>query len=582
MEVAKYIVSVLEELDVENELIRIDKNIDLGLFKIPVGWNIYDAELWLVKPRQQRLLKLDDHPTMVLAHSPATNGWLEGELISIGRGTRPEDYNGKNVEGKFVLAYGQPYYVYKEASKHGALGIIYYRRGAPDEAVPYAGLFLTLDEAREAKTIGLSISNRIARQLLRYLEEKEKVVLRVRIATEYDFNPILPVVIARYAGEKREGYALIAHMCHPKPGAHDNGSGVAALLEAATILSKTIEDDGSLPSIYYSIYFMWVPEYLGTQGLLSIKSELLQNIRAVINLDMVGAKPEVTESSLHHINSSITVPSYLDALLDKAIHIMLTSPSTYSSLTRSPIIKYDRAVYEGGSDHDVFISYGIPASMLNQWPDKFYHTDMDDIENIDPILLTKISVAALGSVYFVSSISGKDSNRIEYLLYALTDYYNVLISERLLRASEKELGIREEIEGTLRLYLSQAFDSVGEHFGYEKAAYFKERFIKESIKREHNRLNGLRPHKLFKGLLSTRSLYDEYKDKIMELLELVEKKNKYATVLFREALNLADGKRSIEEIYHVLIAEYGIDAVEREDLEKFFKILESMKLIELK
>ncbi len=585
---SNYIAKVLGELDVDHEIIRVDKNTDLGLFRIPVGWDVFDAELWITKPKHQRLLKLDDHPTMVLAHSPPSNGWIEGELVYVGKGIREEDYSGKNVLGKIVLAHGSPYYVYKEASKRGAIGILYYRRNAPENAVPYAGLFLTINEARNAKAVGLSISNKIAKQLIRYLDKNEKVVLRFRVDAKYNFNPILPVVLAKYDGRRKEGYALTAHICHPKPGAHDNGSGAAALLEAATILANALKKDDKLPHPYYTIYFIWVPEYLGTQGLFTKKNDLQEVIRAAINLDMVGAKPEITGSILHHINSSISKPSYLDPLLEKTLRTILSTPSTYSSLNKSMSIRYDRGPYEGGSDHDVFISYGIPASMLNQWPDKFYHTDMDDLENIDPLLLVKISVAALSTIYFVSSINEnaeENSDKLRYLLHITTDYYNIIINERLFMINEKELEEREKIKETLASLFSNTFDDIMRHFNFNEALEFKKKFMSIiEINRANNRhdIGGPRPNKLFHGILSTRYLYDEHRDKILELMELVEKNNKYTTILFREALHLADGKRGIDEIYDILISEYGSDSISRNDLVRFFKILESLGLIELK
>ncbi len=586
---SNYIASVLDKLKVDYEIIRIDENTDLGLFKIPVGWDVFDAELWIIKPKCQRLLKLDDHPTMVLAHSPPSNGWIEGELVYVGKGIRQDDYNGKDVAGKIVLAHGSPYYVYKEASRRGAVGVIYYRRNAPENAVPYAGLFLTINEAQEANAVGLSISNKIAKQLIKYLEKGEKVILKIKVDAKYDFNPVLPVIFAQHNGRRREGYALTAHICHPKPGAHDNGSGAAALLEATTILSRALnESDNKLPPLHNTIYFIWVPEYLGTQGLFAKKKNLPRIIRAVINLDMVGAKTEITGSSLHHINSSISKPSYLDAVLEKTLHIILSSPSTYSSLKKSISVKYDRGFYEGGSDHDVFISYGIPASMLNQWPDKFYHTDMDDIENIDPLLLTKISVAALSAIYFVSSINSntKDSrDKLKYLLHIATDYYSIIINERLFMLNEKEISLREKIENILVSLFSNAFDDIMKHFNFDEALEFKKKFMSKTIKKKNNgkpESHTVCPNKLFHGILSTRHLYDKYKDEILELIELVEKSNKYTTVLFREALHLADGKRSIDEIYDILVAEYGLDSIDKNDLEKFFKILESLGLVELK
>ncbi len=55
----------------------------------------------------------------------------------------------------------------------------------------------------------------------------------------------------------------MSHLCHPQPGAHDNGSGAAALIETAATLARLIAE-GSLPQPRRGIRFLWPPEMTGT------------------------------------------------------------------------------------------------------------------------------------------------------------------------------------------------------------------------------------------------------------------------------------------------------------------------------
>jgi hypothetical protein len=49
-----------------------------------------------------------------------------------------------------------------------------------------------------------------------------------------------------------------------------------------------------------------------------------------------------------------------------------------------PASRYSISPYSSGSDHDVTLVWGLDSSMLNEWPSKYYHTDMDDIDSISP------------------------------------------------------------------------------------------------------------------------------------------------------------------------------------------------------
>jgi len=63
-------------------------------------------------------------------------------------------------------------------------------------------------------------------------------------------------------------------------------------------------------------------------------------------------------------------------------------------------LRAEYSAYTMGSDHDVYqdSSFGIPAIYLNDWPDRYIHTNFDTAANIDP---TKLKRAA-----FIGAASG--------------------------------------------------------------------------------------------------------------------------------------------------------------------------------
>jgi len=78
--------------------------------------------------------------------------------------------------------------------------------------------------------------------------------------------------------------------------------------------------------------------------------------------------------------------------------------------------------------HDALSSYGIPAVMLNQWPDRFYHTNEDSPEKISPLMLEATGRAVLKSMEFISGLKEKDVEKFSsmawsYMFRVLTRIY---------------------------------------------------------------------------------------------------------------------------------------------------------------
>ncbi|MCD6370501.1 MAG: DUF4910 domain-containing protein [Thermoplasmata archaeon] len=172
------------------------------------------------------MITTEETKLVVMTHSPP--GRARGEVIPI---KSEEDW--EKVKGKIVLVRENWRENYRRACKKGAKGYIAYRKGLKN-AVPYIGLFLTRKDLEWAKIPAVAISESLAMELIRKTENGEKFSVRLEVKSKVKEKEILPII---YATIGKPPYILFsAHICHPRPGANDNASGSAMLIELARVL----------------------------------------------------------------------------------------------------------------------------------------------------------------------------------------------------------------------------------------------------------------------------------------------------------------------------------------------------------
>jgi hypothetical protein len=90
-----------------------------------------------------------------------------------------------------------------------------------------------------------------------------------------------------------------------------------------------------------------------------------------------------------------------------------------------------------GSDHDVYqdSSFGIPAIYLNDWPDRYIHTNFDSAANIDTTKLKRAAFIGATSGYYLARITGADmpKDRLPALIELLSEHRPARFSELLHR-----------------------------------------------------------------------------------------------------------------------------------------------------
>lgn len=378
----------------------------------PMGWKVKSAELKIIEPEERLLARYADTPTCLHTCSNATpTEGVTAELVDVGKGTKPEDYEGKDVKGKIVLATGRAKLVHEQAVyKRGAAGVITdtltyeFKNVRESVDIPDAHSYQSIWPTKEVEdkvTFGFSLSKRQGNHLMELLKAKKSVKLHAKVDAKL-FPSHLDVVTATITGTSKpnEEVFLIAHLCHPQPSANDNASGSGLLLEIARTIQSLI-DSSKITRPARTIRFMWVPETYGTVAFLSSHEDLPSRLIAGINLDMVGENQELCKSTLTLDRTPDSLPSYLNDLVLNLIEQSVKEFDILTNFGSASTFRYAVTTHSGGSDHHEFVesTIGVPCVMLLQWPDMFYHTSMDTIDKVSVDSLKRVgwtvTVAAL-------------------------------------------------------------------------------------------------------------------------------------------------------------------------------------------
>lgn len=429
----KYIKDILEEGGAINiEYHEFSYSESYGLLEPIIGWWVKGGELILLKPKRKILHSYKDSRTFIVAHSPGGN--VEGEVVFIGDGENPGSFKRANVNGKIVLGYGLAYPFYKNAISNGAKGVLIYKKDGISDAVPYMGLFLSRDEAKNANIPIVAISKGSAEVLINYISKGLKPKVAINVDAGFREKPIIPVISAKI-GKNRDEIHLYAHYCHPGGTVNDNISGTAALIELALTMSRLIYTNKIEEPDIYSIRFLWFPEYWGSLAyLLNNRPHVIFSV----NLDMIGERQNITGSTLNFIKSP---PSYFhcyEAVFYYLLRDSLSLHSSFASSRKSLGYRFDVTSYSMGSDHDIYLHFNIPSIMINQWPDTYYHTDKDTFDKLDINLIVKISISVGAASYMISHTKYREEVRrmiipyfYEYLGNELSKSDAKLIDQRL-------------------------------------------------------------------------------------------------------------------------------------------------------
>ena len=404
--------------DAHSEQFPIDGTKPYGLMRSYLAWTVEEARLWEVRPQHLLLGDWKTDPIRLADYSHSAD--VEEALVDVGNGANDDDYSGKDVRGKIVLADGVLARVQDLAiTKHGAAGIV---SDMPNQITAWSGLDSALVrwghlDARQPSGFAFMVSRQTAEGLRTRLRAGETIVLNAHVKASVGPGH-WTVVSGTIPGSDAAAGEIVysCHLDHERPGANDNGSGCVTILESARILAHLIES-GALPRPKRTLRFVWGPEVEGTMAFLASHPEIRQKLRANIHMDMVGGDPFKNKSVFHVTATPWSLPSFvtdvgaafLDAIRNAATEYAENGGSPEAGIvetrtgdlgTRNELIA-DVTPYSAGSDHDDYDSstIAVPSLYLRDWPDIYIHTDHDSLQQIDPTKLRRVALLGAASGY---------------------------------------------------------------------------------------------------------------------------------------------------------------------------------------
>ncbi len=397
------------------------------------GWEVERAELWETTPNRAKIADYDEMRVALADYSQSAD--ISAPLIDVGGGASPFDYEGKDVRGKIVLAGGAVAAVHKLAcDERGAAGIVSYMQ---NQLTGWSGDYVDnvrwghLSPYNASNKFAFMISLRKAREFRDRLSGGQQIILRAAVKAEtkpsnYD---VVSAVIPG-ADLAAEEIVYSCHLCHQKPGANDNASGAAAILEVARTL-MTLIGRGEIEKPRRTIRFIWPPEITGTVAYFAMHPDIVRRMKAVIHLDMVGGDHSITKAVLHTTHTPASIPSCLNGVADVFTEYVIAGSqkaaagagfedALISAEGSKETFFADMGPYTMGSDHDVYQegSFRIPAIYLADWPDVFIHTNNDLPSNIDSTKIKRSSFIAAASGYFLAHAGAPEASRLADLMFA--------------------------------------------------------------------------------------------------------------------------------------------------------------------
>ncbi|MCS1351941.1 M28 family metallopeptidase [Mechercharimyces sp. CAU 1602] len=271
---------------------------------------------------------------------------------------KPEDFEGLDLEGKIAFIKRGELSFYdkvQNAAAAGAIGAIIFNHsdgiisGTLTQISDIPALAMNKEEGEWVKSL---------------LDEGQTVSMTIKADAEYKpsySQNVIAELPAKIAKKKAKTIVIGAHYDSiDGPGANDNASGTATLLEVAKALSK----EKFRHNIRFIFFGAEESGLIGAEKYVeSLSDEEKQDIAAMINLDMVGVG-----DTLNIMTAAEDSSSFVADLAEEYV-------STYG-------YNYERGA-STRSDHKPFEDAGIPVAFFHYSEDPYYHTDEDTPDKID-------------------------------------------------------------------------------------------------------------------------------------------------------------------------------------------------------
>jgi aminopeptidase YwaD len=400
-----------------------DGEIFYGTQRSRPAWNATFAELW--EQRRDGTRWVDGERIGSWASQPlvlaqdSVSGAAEAELVDIGAGAAAADFAGKDLKGKLVLTSSQPGAVAHEAvTVRGAAGIVSWAQNqksgwwGDDQSLIRWGHLDTWEDP----TFAFMVSPAQAHAWQTRLAKREAVRLRAKVEAGRSPGAYLIPTAVIPGRDRAHEIVLSCHLDHPSPGANDNASGCAGILEVARSLNRLVAE-GRLAQPRRTIRFIWPCEVECTISLLNARPEFAKRTLATIHLDMIGGNTDITHGTLKVEGSPPSLPSFVSDVGFAIGRWVDDQSRLYAErgVADYPLLEADGTKnalhakiggFSEGSDHQVWAegSWRVPVIYLADWPDIYIHTNKDVPANLDSTKMRRAIFIAAASAWALANV----------------------------------------------------------------------------------------------------------------------------------------------------------------------------------
>ena len=405
------------------------------------GWDYTVGTLTLLadmaRPDEELLSREGQRVALCINSFSTPPGGVVAPIVDVGQGATPADYEGKDVRGAVVLGDAGAGRLWQMAVvQRGAIGVVstelesYIRPGPPDspadrapqsewDVLQWGGV--PYDETRRG--FGFKATPRAAARIRARLAAGSARV-RVEVASSFSPGPVRSLVAEIPGAVKpQERVLLVAHV--QEPGANDNASGCATLVELARAIRQGIRD-GRLAPPGRTLTFIWGDEMRASRQWIADHPAEAKQVRYMFSLDMTGENTRLTGGTFlieKAPDPTAVWPRPSDPHTEwgsspvkaEALKGTLLNDLFLAVCQRLPWIVRTNP-YEGGSDHSIFLAAGVPSVLAWHFPDRFYHSSLDRPAMTSANQMKNVGVSVAGTALLLASATPREAIDVSNLL----------------------------------------------------------------------------------------------------------------------------------------------------------------------
>ncbi len=387
-----------------------------GFWTMPLAWDVNRATLEIVEPavspEMRVLADYSQQPTsLVMWSGPTPPGGITAEIVEL-KSSAPEDIARVDVKGKIVffteiknanvrdsatIKLGE---IKAALAKLGVVGIISDSTENPDLANDHYWVNSYGDAGWGFTKAGspmpaFSITPRQGTYLRNLLVRFGKVRVKALVDAKL-YSGSYPYATGVIEGSGSDEEVLeLGHTT--EPGASDNATGVASMLEAVATVNRAIQA-GKLPRPRRSIRILAMPELYGSMHYVASNPERIKRTVGAICVDSAAGPYDMSGTEYFFRMNPDVARSYQDAL------VMRVAETYYASIGARRRFPHWSA---WGPGTDTFLSdplIGIPnVAASGSSGVNVHHNGADTVDRVDRRSLRDLSAMLAAYLYYLAN-----------------------------------------------------------------------------------------------------------------------------------------------------------------------------------